>query len=155
MAHVAFSNDSAFGVELRYGIWTVPDAVLAPDACLGRVQDDAGCGILLISIDRATAETVCGKTVVAPHGEIVARGIGPYASFDLPDASPTNICRVAVLFVAGDLTGATADAFRHVKVKAVLLAVSKWSLRNERQWNYFARVFSRADTETVLRQSHD
>ena len=53
VAHVAFADDAALGVELRDGVGAVPDAVLAADAGVGGVQDDAGDGIFFVGIDGA------------------------------------------------------------------------------------------------------
>jgi hypothetical protein len=59
--------------------------------------------------------------VITAHGQVVALGVGINAALNLPDASPMNVCRVAVLLIAGDLTGAAPDTFRHVEVETVLL----------------------------------
>ena len=122
VAHVAFADDAALGIELRHGVGAVPDAVLAADAGVGGVQDDAGDGIFGVGIDGAAFDAVGVEAVVAAHGEIVAMRVGVGAAFDLADAAPANVGGVAVLLVAGDLAGAAADALGHVEVEAVLLA---------------------------------
>ena len=35
VAHVAFADDAASGIELRHAVWAVPDAILAADAGVG------------------------------------------------------------------------------------------------------------------------
>ena len=72
VAHVAFADDTALGVELRHGVGAVPDAVLAADAGVGGVEDDAGDGIFRVGIDGAAAEAVGAEAVIAAHGEIEA-----------------------------------------------------------------------------------
>jgi hypothetical protein len=122
VAHVAFADDPALGVELRDGVGAVPDAVLAADAGFGGVKDDAGDWIFCVGVDGTAASAVCGEAVVATHGEVVANGVGPGAAFDFSDATPTEIGGIAVLLVAGDFAGAAADALGHVEVEAVLFA---------------------------------
>jgi hypothetical protein len=56
----------------------------------------------------------------------VTYGLRPGASFDLADATPAKISRIAVLLVAGDLAGAASDAFGHIEVKAILFAGLEW-----------------------------
>ncbi len=122
MAHVAFADDAAFGVELRHGVGAVPHAVLAADAGVGGVEHDAGDGVFRVGVDRAALEAVGVEAVVAAHGEIVALRVGIGAAFDLADAAPDDVGGVAVLLVAGDLAGAAADALGHVEVEAILFA---------------------------------
>ena len=57
--------------------------------------------------------------------------VGPGAAFDLADAAPANVGRVAVLFVAGDLAGPAANALGHVEVEAILLAGLQGALGNK------------------------
>lgn len=121
-AHVTFADDAALGVELGDAVGAVPDAILAADAGVGGVDDDAGEGVLGVGVYWAAANAVCVEAVVAGHGKIGAMGVGEGAAFELADAPPLDIGGVAVLLVAGDLTGAAADALGHVEVEAVLLA---------------------------------
>ena len=62
--------------------------------------------------------------MVAAHRKIVAVRFG-YTAFNLADATPENIRGISVLFVAGHDTAFAADAFRHVEMKAILLARSR------------------------------
>jgi hypothetical protein len=153
MAHVALADDAALCIELRDRVGTVPDAILAPDAGFRRVEDDAGNGILFISVDGAAAKAVRGEAVIASHGEVMARSGGPGTAFDLSDAPPVNVSRVSVLFVACDLAGATADALCHIEVESILLSGEKLTFGNERGF-YFCRRW-RQKFEAVLRQAHD
>ena len=54
------------------------------------------------------------------------------AAFNFADAPPIDVCRIAVLLVARDDATLAADAFRHVKVKAILLADLQSALGNAR-----------------------
>jgi hypothetical protein len=60
--------------------------------------------------------------VIAAHGEIMAECVGVSTAFDLADAAPEDVGRVAVLLVAGDDATLAPDAFGHVEMEAVLLA---------------------------------
>jgi len=51
------------------------------------------------------------------------------AAFYLPDSSPIDLRRIAVLFVASDDTALAPNALGHVEVKAVLLAGQEIALR--------------------------
>ena len=133
MAHVAFADDTALGVELRHSIRAVPDAVLAADAGVGRVQDDPGDGVFRVRIDRAALEAIGIEAMIAAHREIVALRIGIAAAFDLADAPPVNVRGIAVLLIARDLAGAASDALRHVEVKAILLALAKRPARDQQR----------------------
>src|SRR6185312_3244184 len=121
LAHVAFADDAAFGVELRNGVRAIPYAVLAADARIRRVQHDPGHRIFCVSFDGAAFYAVGVEAVVAAHGEVVAHGVGIGAAFEFADTPPVDVGGVAVLLVAGDLAGAAADALGHVEVEAVLL----------------------------------
>jgi hypothetical protein len=126
VAHIAFSYYAALWIELWDGIGAVPNTVLATDTGVGGVQHNSCDRVLFIGIDRAATHTVRGKAVVASHREIVTYGLRPGASFDLADATPAKISRIAVLLVAGDLAGAASDAFGHIEVKAILFAGLEW-----------------------------
>ena len=139
VAHVAFADDTALGVELRNGVGAVPDAVLTADAGVGGVKDDAGDGIFRVGIDGAALDAVCAETVVAAHGEVEAVGVGLGAAFDLADAAPAKIGWSVVLLVAGDLAGAAADALGHVEVEAVLFARFERTIGNERGFDFYLR----------------
>jgi hypothetical protein len=58
VAHVAFADDAALGVELRDGVGAVPDAVLAADACVCRVEDDAGDGVFGVGVNGAALDAI-------------------------------------------------------------------------------------------------
>jgi hypothetical protein len=67
--------------------------------------------------------------VIATHGKIEPLRVGVPTSFNLAHAPPMNLCRVAVLLVAGHNAALATHALGHVKVEAVLLAILKRSLR--------------------------
>jgi len=153
MAHVAFTNDAALGIELWDRVGTVPDAILASDARFRGMENDAGNWILFVSINRAAANAVGGETVVASHREVIASSVRPSAPFDLSDAPPVNVSGVSVLFVARDLARAAADTLRHIEVESVLFSGKKLAFGNQRGL-YFCRHW-RQNFEAVLRQTHD
>lgn len=107
------------------------------------MQDDARCRVFRISLDRAALQTFRVEAMIAAHGKVVPAGVRVRAAFDLSNTPPANLCRVAVLLVAGDLAGAAADALIHVEVEAVLLARFKRSFRDQflrgdgnRRWEF-------------------
>jgi hypothetical protein len=85
----------------------------------------------------------------------VAARVGPCTTFDLANATPADVGGVAVLFVAGDLARAAADALGHVEVKAVLFAGLEWPRWDKRGLFDFDRVFRRSDAEAMFRQTHE
>ena len=156
VAHVALADNAAFGVELRDGVGAVPDAILAADAGVGRVQNDAGDGVFGVGVDRAALDALGREAMVAAHGEIVAGNVGVGAAFDLAYSSPPQVRRRIVLFVAGDLAGAAADALGHVEVEAVLLADLEGAIGNEARPNFDDWQGGTLDEfETVFRQTND
>jgi len=68
--------------------------------------------------------------VITAHREVVALSIGVIAALDVAHCTPVNCGRIAVLLVAGYDAALATDAFRHVKVEAVLLAGCKRAHRN-------------------------
>jgi len=68
--------------------------------------------------------------MIATHRKMEALCVGIPAAFDFSDTPPIDIRRIAILLVAGDDTALTADTFRHVEMKAVLLAESEGTPRN-------------------------
>ena len=130
MAHVALPDDAALRVVLRHSVGTVPCAVLAADANLRAVQHHASDGILGEGVHGTAFQTRRLHAVIAAHGKIRTVCIRVPAAFDLPDSSPIDIRRIAVLLVASNDAALAADAFGHVKVKAVLLAGQRRALRN-------------------------
>jgi hypothetical protein len=155
VAHVAFAHDAAFGVELRHRIGAVPDAILAADAGVRRVENDAGDGAFRVGVDGTAFDAVGAKAVVRAHREVEAVSIGVGATFGLADATPAEIGGVAVLFIAGDLAGAAADALGHVEVKAVLLARRKGAIGNESGLDLYLRQRDGKEFQAVLRQTHE
>src|SRR6266852_4832536 len=132
VAHVALADDTSLRVELGHGVRAVPDAVLAADASVRGMKDDAGDTIFGVCINGAALDAVCAEAVVAAHGEVEAVGVRPYAAFDFADTTPAKIGWSVVLLIAGDFAGAAANAFRHVEVETVLLAGFERAIGDER-----------------------
>jgi len=138
VTHIAFADNTSFRIELRHAVGAVPDTILATDAGICRVKNDARHRIFLVRIYRASLQAVRIKAVVASHGKIVALRIGIRASFNFADASPPQVGRVVILLIAGDLAGSAANAFGHVEMKAVLLPCLErpgWHQRRAELWN--------------------
>ena len=122
VTHVAFAHDTALGVELGYAVGTIPSAILAPDAGIGTVPDDAGQTVFVVGIDRAASEARGFQAVVASHGKIVTACIRIGAAFHFTHSSPENVRWVSVLLIACHYATFASDAFRHVEVEAIVFA---------------------------------
>ncbi len=122
ITHVALADDSPGGVELRHAVGAVPCAVLASDAGIRAVANDARDVVLRVGVHRAARHARRLEAVIAAHREIVPLGVRVNSALDLAYASPEDVCRIAILLIAGDHTALAADALRHVEVEAILLA---------------------------------
>jgi hypothetical protein len=121
-AHVALAHDTTLRIELWNAVWAIPHTVLATDAGVGGVQDDSRDRIFRVGIDWAALHTLGIETVIATHREVVALCLRIASSFQLSDATPQDVCRISILFVARNFAGAAPNTFRHVEMKAMLLA---------------------------------
>src|SRR6185369_13533467 len=126
VAHIALAHHAAFRVVLRHAVLAVPGAVLAADAGVGAVLDDAGKCIFRVGIDRASLQTGRFQAVVAAHGEVksLSERVGP--AFDFTNTPPVHVSRIVILLIACHLTAVATDALRHVEVEPVLLTRCKW-----------------------------
>ena len=70
--------------------------------------------------------------MVAAHRQMQPLRVGVPSAFNFTNAPPVDGSGISVLLVASDDATLAADAFRHVKVKAVLLAEFQRSLRYSR-----------------------
>jgi hypothetical protein len=120
-AQVALGDDAPGGVVLRHAVGAVPRAVLAADAGVGVVLDDAVVE-LGVRAGRAALEARGLEAVIAGHRQVEAAHVREAAALDLTDSAPGDLRLVAVLLVARDLAAAAADAAGHVEVEAELLA---------------------------------
>ena len=118
VAHVALAHHAALGVVLRHAVGAVPGAVLAADAGVGAVADDAGRRVFGVGVHRAAREAGGLQAVVAAHRQVGARGLRKEAAFDLADPPPVDRRRVAVLLVARHHAALAADALAHVEVES-------------------------------------
>jgi len=71
--------------------------------------------------------------VVASHRQIEALRKRENTALDFAHAAPVQIGRIVILLIAGDLTTVAPDAFRHIEMKAVLLALREWPGWNQRR----------------------
>lgn len=60
--------------------------------------------------------------MIAANGEVVPASVGVASAFNLAYSAPKNICRIAVLFVAGNNAAFAANTASHVKVKPKLFS---------------------------------
>ena len=120
VAHVAFGDDVALFMKDGHVVGAVPGAILAADADIVVVKDDA-ITHLFISVGGTAFEAGRIYAVVAAHGQKELQGIGKLPAFGFADSSPFNVCWVVVLLVAGHLAAVAADALGGVEVEAVLL----------------------------------
>ena len=118
-AHVALGDHAALGLEARHAIRAVPSAVLAANADISLVNDDAAL-VNLVGINRAALGARGIQAVVAAARKEKAQCVGILAALDLADAPPLGIYGQAILFTTGHLAGVAADAEIHVEVEARL-----------------------------------
>lgn len=125
VTHIAFAHDATFGVELRNSVRAIPCAILAADAGIFTVQDQARGWVFCEGLHRTAFHAGRFQTVIAAHGKVGTPCVRIRATIDFPNASPMNIRRVAVLLIAGHDAALAADAFCHVEVKAILLTFAR------------------------------
>jgi hypothetical protein len=133
VTHVAFADDTTLGVELGHRVGAIPNTILATDTCLGGMKDKAGNRVLLIGVYGAAAKAIGREAVMAPHRKVEPRCVGPRTTFDLANASPSDVRGVSILLIARHFAGAASDALRHVEVESVLLPWAKRTLGNKRR----------------------
>ena len=121
LAHVALGDDAPVGLERGDRVRAVPRAVLAADAVVGVVGDDAVVQ-LDVGVRRAALEAGRLEAVVARHRQVEAAGVRVVAALDLTDTPPRRAGRQPVLLGARHLAGVAADAGVHGEAEAVLLA---------------------------------
>src|SRR5205814_9812208 len=73
------------------------------------------------------------QAMVTAHGQMQALRIRVPPAFDFADPPPIDVRGISVLLVASNNATLAADALRHVKVKAILLARFQYALRNSRR----------------------
>lgn len=71
VTHVAFADDAAFGVVLGHTVRAVPGAVLATDACISAMADDAGQVVLCVRVYRTAGHARGLEAVIAADGEVM------------------------------------------------------------------------------------
>src|SRR6185369_4487721 len=102
MAHVALSDDSAFGVVLRHSVRTVPNAILTADARIGAVQNNAGLRILGICLHRTPDHAGGLYAVIAAHREVIALRVRIMPALKFAYTPPVQRGGIAVLLIASD-----------------------------------------------------
>jgi hypothetical protein len=132
MAEIALTDDAAFGIVLRHAVGAVPGAVLAADACIGIVDDDACARVFRIGLDGTADHAGRLQAVIAAHRKVMPLGVGVVAAFHFADTPPVDGGGIAVLLVASDNTALAPDALFHVEVEPILLSVLEGALGNQR-----------------------
>ncbi len=67
MAHIALADDATGRIELRDGVGTVPDTILAANASISGVKHNACDGIFGVGVDGAALDALSVETVIATH----------------------------------------------------------------------------------------
>ena len=106
VAHVAFSDDSAFFRILRDVVGTFENAVGAADALVVKVADDAGVRVFFVSADGAAIHASRILAVVAGGGDSLL----PAGSDQNSGVAPSFLVIETVERVAGGNTGFAAGA---------------------------------------------
>src|ERR1044071_6335552 len=101
VAHVAFADDAAGAGIPRHFVGTHEDAILAADALVIQVADDAGERILVIGQHRAAVGASGIGTMMAGGGDRLEMRLGPRAADQEADAAPGLVLVQAVEGVAG------------------------------------------------------
>jgi hypothetical protein len=128
VAHVALSYDPQATRVLRHLVRTLHDAVLAANALVIQVTNDACKRILLVGKHRAAAQTTGIHAVMAGGGDVLLNGWS--AADEQSDTAPRLAFLEAVERVAGGDAGFATGTFIKLDFKSVLLTVS-WA----REWN--------------------
>src|SRR6185436_1781934 len=131
-AHVALAHDAALAVELRHLVRAGEDAVLAADALVIEVADDAGRGILFVSLHRAAVHARRVQAVMASGRDRLLHGRLGRTAVQEADAAPGFVVVEAVQAVAGGDAGLAPGAGVEVDPEAVLLAGGRARERDQR-----------------------
>ena len=119
MSHLVTMRRSGWNAGHR--VRAVPGAVLAADAVVGVVGDDAVVE-LLVGVGRAALRHAGSRQWLHDIDRWKRRVVRVLAALDLADPPPHRAGRQAVLLGAGHLAGVAADARVHVEAEPVLLA---------------------------------
>ena len=130
-AHVALAHDAALLVVLGRVVGAHQDAVLAADALVIEVLDDAGDRILLVGLDRAAGQAGGLQAVVARGGDGLLRGGLRGSAVQQADGAPDLAVVQAVQVVAAGDAGLAAGAQIQVDLERVLLAGARCLAGNE------------------------
>ena len=117
-AHVALAHDAALVLYLRHVVRAGERAVLAADALVVEVADDAGDRILLVGLDRAAVQAGRVDAVVAGGGHRLLHGRVARAAVQQADAAPGLVVVEAVQAVAGGDARLAAGAGVEVDLEA-------------------------------------
>ena len=131
-AHVALAHDAALAVELRHLVRAGEHAVLAADALVVEVADDAGRGILLVGLHRAAVHAGRVEAVMAGGRDRLLHGRLARTAVQEADAAPGLVVVEAVQAVAGGDAGLAPRAGVEVDAEAVLLAGGRPRERDQR-----------------------
>ena len=131
VAHVALPHDAEPLVVFRHIVGALQNAVLAADALVIEVADDAGDRILFVRQDGASVEATRVRAVVAGGGDgLLVRG-GARAADHQPDIAPGFRLVEAVEGMAGHHAGLATGAGIQIHLERVLFARAGGSEGNE------------------------
>ena len=146
-AHVALSNDASFLGILRHVVWAFPSAILATDALVIEVANDAGYRVFVVRVDRTTVHTSRIHAVMTGGGDRLLHRFQDCSTKKHTDIAPGLVIVEAVEIVAGGHARLATGASIQIDSKRILLA---WSRRSE--WNQITVILllSRHRVEFVL-----
>ena len=122
VAHVAFADDAEAFAVLWNVIRALQHTILATDALVIEVADDAGERVLFVGENRAAVEAGGIGTVMAGGGDRLGERVGAVAADEEADVAPGFVVVEAVEGVAGGDAGFAAGAGVECDPEGVLFA---------------------------------
>ncbi len=131
VAHVALADDAEAFAVFRDVVGTLQDAILAADALIIEVADDAGERIFFVGEDGAAVEAGGVGAVVERGRDGLRKRMRVVAADEQADVAPRFLVVEAVERVAGGDAGFAAGAGIQVDLEGVLFAGAGFGEGNE------------------------
>ena len=132
-AHVALADDPLGTAVLRRLVRTGERAVLAAEALVVEVLDDAGDRILLVGLHRTCVHAGGIQAVMAGRRDVLDDRQAPAPAVQQPDVAPRFLLFEAVQGMAGRHARLAARAGVEIHVEGVLLAGGRRRRRHQRR----------------------
>ena len=132
-AHVALADYPLGAAVLRRLVGTGERAVLAAEALVVEVLDDAGDRVLLVGLHRTRVHAGGIQAVVAGRRDVLDDGQAPAPAVEQPDVAPRFLLLEAVQGMAGRDARLAARAGIQIHVEGVLLAGGRRRRRHQRR----------------------